>query len=103
MLTLHPGLEQTLAGALQPTETGVALLVEPALMQRLVTAVAQEVERAASRGHQVALLTSARVRRPLRRLLERALPQLPVLAYGEIASEVEVEALGMVEVHDDAR
>ena len=103
VLTLHPGLEQTLAGALQPTETGVALLVEPALMQRLVTAVAQEVERAAARGHQVALLTSARVRRPLRRLLERALPQLPVLAYGEIASEVEVEALGMVEVHDDAR
>jgi flagellar biosynthesis protein FlhA len=97
-ITLHPSLEQTLAAALQQTETGVAVLIEPALMQRLLTTIASEVETAAARGLQVVLLTSTRVRRPLRRLIERSLPTLPVLAYAEIASEVEVESAGMVEV-----
>ena len=80
------------------TETGIAILIEPALLQRLVTAIAAEVERSAARGQQAVLLSSSRVRRPLRRLIERSLPALPVLAYAEITSEVEVESVGMVEV-----
>jgi flagellar biosynthesis protein FlhA len=102
-ITLHPGLEQSLAAALQQTETGVAILIDPAFIQRLLSAIATQVERSAARGQQAVLLTSSRVRRPLRRVIERSLPTLPVLAYAEIASEVEVESAGMVEVDGNAR
>jgi len=102
-LTMHPTLEQTLASALTQTEAGIGLLIEPSLLERLVQAIATQVEITASRGQQVVLLTSSRVRRPLRRLLERTFPTLPVLAYAEVASEVDVESAGMVEVDGYAR
>jgi flagellar biosynthesis protein FlhA len=97
-ITLNPRLEQSLAQGLTQTETGMALLVSPDLLQRLLTGVANQMERAAASTYQPVLLTSGRIRRPMRKLLERALPGLAVLSFGEIAREVEVEAVGMVEV-----
>ena len=101
-ITLHPVLERHLAGSLQQTDTGAALAIEPALMQNLLGEVARQLERAAATGDQPVLLTSSRIRRPLRRLTERSLPALPVLAFNEIASEVEVRAIGTVEVEAHA-
>ena len=97
-ITLHPVLERHLAGSLQQTDNGGALVIEPALMQSLLAEVASQMERAAATGDQPVLLTSSRIRRPLRRLTERSLPALPVLAFNEIASEFEVRAIGTVEV-----
>lgn len=97
-ITLNPRLEQTLAQALTQTENGVALVVSPDLLQRLMNRVASQMERAAAAGQQPVLLTSTRIRRPLRRLLERSLPALAVLSFAEVAREVEVEVLGQVEV-----
>ena len=99
-VTLHPRLEQSLAAALQPGESGASIVIEPALLQRLLAQLAQQIERRTAEGRQPLLLVSSRIRRPLRRLLERSLPQLSVLAYSEVAPEVEVEAVGMVEVDD---
>ena len=101
-ITLDPRLEQSLAASLQATETGAALVIEPQLLQRLLATVATEMERAASAGQQPVVLCSQRVRRPLRRLLERALPNLPVIAYAEVSGETEVESVGMVEVEAHA-
>ncbi len=101
-ITLNPRLEQTLAQALTQTDNGVALVVSPDLLQRLMNRAASQMERAAATGHQPVLLTSTRIRRPLRRLLERSLPGLPVLSFAEVAREVEVEAIGQVEVEHAA-
>jgi flagellar biosynthesis protein FlhA len=97
-ITLFPRLEQTLAAGLQATDRGTAIVVEPDLMHRLLTRIAAELESAATRGQQPVLLCSSRIRRPLRRLIERALPALPVLAYAEVSGEIEVQAAGVVEV-----
>jgi len=34
----------------------------------------------------------------MRKLIERALPGLAVMSFGEVAREIEVDAMGMVEV-----
>ena len=99
-ITLHPELEQGLAAGIQAMEQGAAIILEPSQLQRLLTALAAEMEGAAARGKEPVLLVSARIRRPLRRLIERSLPTLRVLSYREVASEVEVEAVGMVEDRD---
>lgn len=101
-ITLHPSLEQSLAASLQPTDSGPAVVVAPQLLQRLLSMAAAEMERATAMGWRPVLLCSQRVRRPIRRLIERSLPNLPVLAYAEITAEAEVEAAGMVEVQLDA-
>jgi flagellar biosynthesis protein FlhA len=97
-LTLHPMLERQLAGSLQQTDTGTALVIEPALLQLMLAEIARQLERTAASGDQPVLLTSSRIRRPLRRLTERSLPVLPVVAFNEVASEVDVRAVGTVEV-----
>src|SRR5690606_10742372 len=97
-ITLNPRLEQTLAQSLTQTDAGVALVVSPDLMQRLMNRIASQMELAAASGTQPVLLTSTRIRRPLRRLLERSLPTLAVMSFAEVAREVEVEAMGQVEV-----
>ena len=97
-ITLNPRLEQMLAQGLTQTETGAALAVSPELLQRLLTSAAGQLEHAAASGYQPVLLTSARIRRPIRKLMERALPALAVLSFSEVAREAEVEAVGMVEV-----
>ena len=96
-ITLHPELEQQFASSLQALDEGTAIVTDPSTMQRAIAGIATQMERAAARGQEPVLLTSARIRRPLRKLIERSLPTLPVLAYCEISSEVEVEAVGMVE------
>lgn len=98
VITLQPRLEQQLASGLQKTDNGMALLIEPQLLQALLSRLALQLEHAASAGYQPVLLTSARIRRPLRRLTERSLPMLSILAFSEIAAEIDVEAVGMVEV-----
>ena len=100
-ITLNPRLEQSLAASMAQTDSGAAIVVAPELLQRLLTSVADQMGRAAAAGHEPLLLTSARIRRPMRRLLERSLPTLAVLSFAEIAREVEVEAVGMVEVEQN--
>ena len=56
------------------------------------------MEKAGEQGYTPVLLCSGQIRLPLKRLIERSLPTLPVLAYTEIVPKVEVEALGTVEV-----
>lgn len=56
------------------------------------------MEKAALGGAQPVLLCSARVRLPLRRLLQRSFPHLPVLAYNELEPGLEVEAVEAVNV-----
>jgi flagellar biosynthesis protein FlhA len=97
-ITLNPRLEQMLAQGLTQTETGNALVVSPELLQRLLMSAASQMEHAAASGFQPVLLTSARIRRPMRKLMERALAALPVMSFSEVARETEVEAVGMVEV-----
>ncbi|TAK77567.1 MAG: flagellar biosynthesis protein FlhA [Dehalococcoidia bacterium] len=97
-ITLNPRLEQTLAASLTQTDAGAAIVVAPELLQHLLGSIADQMGRAAAAGHDPLLLTSARVRRPMRRLIERSLPSLAVLSFAEVAREVEVEAVGMVEV-----
>ena len=54
-------------------------------------------------GHQQpVLLCMAALRLPLRRLTERALPQLVILSYNEIVPNTEVRAIGAVSENPSA-
>ncbi|MBL8058366.1 MAG: FHIPEP family type III secretion protein, partial [Anaerolineales bacterium] len=57
-----------------------------------------QMERLAQAGHQPILLCPRELRLPYRRLVERSLPNLVVLAFSEISSGAQVQALGMVEL-----
>ncbi|MDN5344687.1 MAG: flagellar biosynthesis protein FlhA [Clostridia bacterium] len=95
-ITLHPELEQKLADAIQPTSQGNFPALAPEVARELFSRLARAVEKAALGGVQPVILTSARIRLPLRRLLQRALPHIPVLAYNELEPGLEIEAVEAV-------
>ena len=96
VITLAPQTEQRL----QELASSPAALLDSEWVQRLVRRLARAQEEAAMRGKQAVVLTSPAVRRYLRRILERVLPRLPVLAFSEVAPGCQVRAEGTVDVGD---
>ncbi len=101
VITLSPRLEQRLVASLQPTDQGMAILIDPALAGRILAEVSTRMEQIAATGRTPVLLCSGRLRRPFRRLCERVLPGLAVLAFGEVTAEVDVQSVGMVDVGEE--
>jgi len=100
-VTLHPALEERLLAALEQTSQGLFPAIAPAQAQALLQRLAAASEKAAQGGRQPVCLCSSRLRAPLRRLLGRSLPQLPVLAYNELEPGLAVEAVEAVNLDAD--
>ena len=98
VITLAPSLEQLLRDAIQPTAGGNMLAVEPRLAQEMIRGIGEQLEQASEMGYNPVLLCSGQIRLPLKRLVERSLPTLPLMSYTEIVPKVEVESVGTVEV-----
>jgi flagellar biosynthesis protein FlhA len=75
---------------------GNALVLDSILQAELVQSLKSEYERATMMGHQPVLLCGSQVRLPIRRFLDRHLPNLAVLAYSEISSKADVEFVGQI-------
>jgi flagellar biosynthesis protein FlhA len=101
-VTLEPSLERELVESLQHSAGGAVLAIEPGLQQRLLDSVQVAYGAAVADGKQPVLICSAQVRLALRKLLERHVPALSVVAYNEVAAQAEVEFVGQVSVADPA-
>jgi flagellar biosynthesis protein FlhA len=96
-ITLDPSVEQEVATSITQTSDGEYLAMEPARAHAVLGAIRTQSEHAAAiGGSRPVLLCSARVRRHLRRLLESALPHLPVCSYNEVAPGISVETIGVI-------
>lgn len=95
-LTLEPSLEKQVTEMVQQTAGGSFLALDPALQQQFLEQVRIASDKATANGHQPVLLCSANLRLPLKKVLERYLPQLPILAYNEIAESANVEFVGQI-------
>ena len=98
VITLAPDLETTLRQSLNPGEGGLGFQMDPGMAQGIIARSGEQMERLASLGHPPVLLTPRELRLPFRRLVERALPNLVVLAFSEISAGRKVQAHGMVEL-----
>jgi flagellar biosynthesis protein FlhA len=96
VVTLAAPVERALVDAVQRTEDGAALVMDPQTAERLVSGLRAWVERFAIEGVTPILLCGPRLRPWIRRFLERYLSGLVVLAPAEIAAGVRVRALGVV-------
>ncbi len=93
--TLSPGWEQKLLASLHKTDAGLAITMPPRDIHALVNAIAETVRVRIPQG--TLLVCSSGLRHPLRRILERSLPSLPILSYEEIWPEAQVKILGKID------
>ena len=96
VITLDPGIEQTVQAAIQRTEQGSFLTIDPNVGQEILQAISNEVEQLQEKGLQPILLTSPPIRPALRKLTERSFPNLVLLSWNEIAPKVNVNSVAMV-------
>jgi flagellar biosynthesis protein FlhA len=97
VITLDPTIEQELATSITQTSDGEYLAMEPTRAHAVLNAVKTQSDNATARGgFRPVLLCSARVRRHLRRLVEAAVPHLPVCSYNEVAPGISVETIGVI-------
>ena len=90
-------IEDTIRDAIHKTATGSYLALEPQLSRDIVAAVSRALGPAdPARG--CVLLTSAEIRRYVRRLVETEHPALAVLSYQELAPEAEIRPLGRISI-----
>jgi len=100
LVTLAAPLERGLVDAVQRSDEGATLVVDPSTAQRLVERLGGWIERFSSEGLTPILLCGGALRPYVRRFLERYLPALVVLAPAEIAPTVRVRSLGVVTLDD---
>ncbi|MCR3921375.1 MAG: flagellar biosynthesis protein FlhA [Firmicutes bacterium] len=96
VLTLDSVLEQEIAESLQHTPQGTYPVLDPSSTNKIFQNMVSQVEHMTMKGREPIALVSPRIRLPLRRLLERSLPQITLLSFNEIIPGVQVEAVGVV-------
>jgi flagellar biosynthesis protein FlhA len=96
VMTLDPELEQKIAASLHHTAQGTYPMLDPGITQRVINNLATQAENMSMQGYAPIALVTPRIRLPLRRLIERSLPNMTLLSYNEILPGMDVEAVGVV-------
>ena len=97
-ITLDPALENRIAGAVQRTDRGSYVSMDPDTMQKLLNFLHAELPKLTDMGYQPIVLTSPAVRLYFRKLVERSIQGLIVLSHAEIDQTVEIQILGVVKI-----
>jgi flagellar biosynthesis protein FlhA len=95
-LVLDPRLELELRRATHEK----TLVLDPARLEKLIVKLANEWRKATAKGQEVALLADVSLRRPLRHALARSLPDVAVVAYQEVPSDMLLEPAALVKPED---
>jgi flagellar biosynthesis protein FlhA len=97
-ITLDPSLEQLIIDSTKQSEHGTYLAIEPLQVHTIFDKLKTIIESMKNRGRAPVILTSPLVRRQFRKITEQISPELAVLSYNEIESNVEVYSEGVVKL-----
>ncbi|MBB6443860.1 flagellar biosynthesis protein FlhA [Bacillus benzoevorans] len=98
VVTVSGKVEKVIADGIQQTEHGSYLAIDPTISQRILEAIAAQVEQLSLMESTPIVLCSPAVRMYIRQLTERYFPQIPILSYNELEANVEVQSVGVVSV-----
>lgn len=97
-LTLDSALETTIANAVQRTDSGSYVALDPHTMQLLVNSLKNELPKLTDLGYPAIILVNPAVRPYVRKLFKRTAPNITVLSYAELESKITIRALGTVKI-----
>lgn len=98
VISVGPGFEKAIADAVQHTEHGSYLALDPERTQMIYHALSEQVNRVVDAGYHPVLLSSPATRMYIRQLLDRILPDVPILSFNELEPHVEIQSIGVVNV-----
>jgi flagellar biosynthesis protein FlhA len=95
-LTLDPAMEELINGHLERNERGTNNTMPPVTAQKIVQQIGAKAGELTQAGRSAVVLCGPQIRAAVRRMIENSIPQMAVLGFNEIVSEVTVEAVAMV-------
>ena len=98
VITLTTQIEDLIRESVQATEQGSFLAMDPNLGQKIIEALQAMVDKISHEGYQPIIITSPVVRRHLRKLIERFMPQVVVLSHNELTNQSKIQSLGTVDI-----
>ena len=98
-IMLGHSLESAISEALQQTDHGSFLSLDPSVAQQMMNNLAASLEKMSSLNYQPVVMCSAQIRYHIKRLIDRFMPHIAVLSYDEILSKVEIQSLDMLELN----
>ena len=102
VVTLDAEVEKRVISSLSKNEQGIYLAMGPDLMQQIVTQLADLIKKFNDLGQTPIVLTSQVIRVYFSRMLAQFYPNLYVLAFNEITSDVQIQSLGNITLTRDA-
>jgi len=102
VISLDPRLDRALVEQVTANGQGAYWTVDPHVSQRLIGALKLAAERVAARGQQPIILCSPILRRHIRRLTDRVLSTVPVLAPNEIDGMATIKSAETIRIGDEA-
>ena len=98
LITMNQELENQIAGAIQDSGQGAYLGLNPNVAQAIINGLDEKMEQFSFNNYQPLLLCSPLIRPHMKKLVERFIPNLVVLSHNEVAQDVRIEALGVVDI-----
>jgi flagellar biosynthesis protein FlhA len=97
--TLDRAVEDVLVGALQTAEDGSTYFnIDTRYVERLLTQIAEAMRKFDPLGTMPVLVCGSRIRWDLRKLINRFVPGVVVLAFDEIPAEIQTNKVGVVSI-----
>ncbi|MDR2460675.1 MAG: flagellar biosynthesis protein FlhA [Deltaproteobacteria bacterium] len=96
LMTIGQDIEDALAHSITETERGAYLTLDPDTGQRILNAINNGVTVLTNQNLQPVVLSTPMVRRHLRKLTERFIPNLVVLSHSELVSTTRLKIMGEV-------
>ena len=96
VVTLEQSLENMLMESIEQNENGTFLSLDPMTTQSILSSLSEEIKKLLQMGEQAIVVTAPIVRFYFKRISEQAIPELVVLSYNEIDSEIDIQSAGMV-------
>jgi flagellar biosynthesis protein FlhA len=100
VLTLDQDVEKFMADSVQQTDQGNFLTIDPGVAQQIVNNLMKKIDKFAAKNYQPIILCSAQIRSHFKKLMTRFIPELVVLSYNEILSDIRIQTLGTVGLTD---
>ena len=100
VITLDHSVESAIANAVQQTDQGSLFALDPNIAQKIVNSLAHNLEKSSSLNYQPVVVCSSQIRFHFKKLVDQFVPNISVLSYDEILSNVEIQSLGTLELSD---
>ncbi len=96
VITLDQDIENMILSSVKKSEHGTYMAIEPGVVQSIVESLTEQIEHVKDLVSQPIILTSPIVRIYFKKLIDQFQPNLTVLSFNEIDSNMQIQAIGAI-------